>query len=96
VIDGVVWVANLRGGGDPGFTQGRDLKTGKVTATIPAHASPRRCSSDSMRSRHDRPLEKVRRHSKKARRTTLFLLPSSHDWPTSFVAWVRDCGMIED
>ena len=35
VIDGVVWVGNLRGGGDPGFTQGRDLKTGKVTVTIP-------------------------------------------------------------
>ena len=36
VINGVVWVGNLRGGSDPGFTQGRDLKTGKVTATIPA------------------------------------------------------------
>ncbi|MHC4399718.1 MAG: outer membrane protein assembly factor BamB family protein [Planctomycetota bacterium] len=36
VIDGVVWVGNLRGGGDAGFTQGRDLKTGKITATIPA------------------------------------------------------------
>jgi outer membrane protein assembly factor BamB len=35
VIDGVVWVGNLRGGIDPGFTQGRDLKTGKVTATLP-------------------------------------------------------------
>ena len=35
VINGVVWVGNLRGGGDPGFTQGRDLKTGKITATIP-------------------------------------------------------------
>ena len=35
VIDGLVWVGNLRGGGDPGFTQGRDLKTGKITATIP-------------------------------------------------------------
>ena len=35
VIDGVVWVGNLRSGGDPGFTQGRDLKTGKITATIP-------------------------------------------------------------
>ncbi|KPJ75267.1 MAG: hypothetical protein AMS14_03945, partial [Planctomycetes bacterium DG_20] len=36
VIDGVVWVGNLRGGSDPGFTQGRDLKTGKITATISA------------------------------------------------------------
>jgi len=36
VIDGVVWVGNLRGGADPGFTQGRDLKTGKVIATIPS------------------------------------------------------------
>jgi outer membrane protein assembly factor BamB len=36
VIDGVVWVGNLRGGSDPGFTEGRDLKTGKITATIPA------------------------------------------------------------
>ncbi len=36
VIDGVVWVGNLRGGSDPGFTQGRDLKTGEITATIPA------------------------------------------------------------
>ena len=35
VIDGAVWVGDLRGGGDPGFTQGRDLRTGKVTATIP-------------------------------------------------------------
>ena len=35
VIDGVVWVGNLRGGSDPGFTQGRDLKTGQITATIP-------------------------------------------------------------
>jgi len=35
VIDGVVWVGNLRGGGDPGFTEGRDLKTGKITTTIP-------------------------------------------------------------
>ncbi|HUT94549.1 MAG TPA: PQQ-binding-like beta-propeller repeat protein [Thermoguttaceae bacterium] len=35
VIDGLVWVGNLRGGSDPGFTQGRDLKTGKITATIP-------------------------------------------------------------
>ncbi len=36
VIDGVVWVGNLRGGSDPGFTEGRDLRTGKITATIPA------------------------------------------------------------
>ena len=35
VIDGVVWVGNLRGGGDPGFTEGRDLKTGEIWATIP-------------------------------------------------------------
>jgi len=35
VIDGVVWVGNLRRGVDPGFTRGRDLKTGKVTVTIP-------------------------------------------------------------
>ena len=34
-IDGVVWVGDLRGGVDPGFTQGRDLKTGKITVTIP-------------------------------------------------------------
>ena len=36
VIDGVVWVGNVRRGVDKGFTQGRDLKTGKVVATIPA------------------------------------------------------------
>jgi len=35
VIDGVVWVGDLRHGDDTGFTQGRDLKTGKVVATIP-------------------------------------------------------------
>ena len=35
VIDGVVWVGDLRHSRDPGFTQGRDLKTGKVTATLP-------------------------------------------------------------
>jgi len=35
VINGVVWVGALRRGIDPGFTQGRDLRTGKVTATIP-------------------------------------------------------------
>jgi len=36
VIDGVVWVDNLRTGDDPGFTEGRDLRSGKITATIPA------------------------------------------------------------
>ncbi|MDP6545818.1 MAG: PQQ-binding-like beta-propeller repeat protein [Phycisphaerae bacterium] len=35
VINDVVWVGNLRRGVDTGFTQGRNLKTGKVTATIP-------------------------------------------------------------
>jgi outer membrane protein assembly factor BamB len=35
VIDGVVWVGDLRHKRNAGFTQGRDLKTGKVTATIP-------------------------------------------------------------
>ena len=35
VINGVVWVGNLRRGVDTGFTQGRDLKTGKVIATLP-------------------------------------------------------------
>ncbi len=35
VIGGVVWVGNLRLGDDPGFTHGRDLKTGKIAATIP-------------------------------------------------------------
>jgi len=35
VINGVVWVGNLRQGGDPGFTEGRDLRTGKVAATLP-------------------------------------------------------------
>ncbi len=35
VIDGVVWIGNLRRGVDPGFTQGRDLHTGKITTTIP-------------------------------------------------------------
>jgi outer membrane protein assembly factor BamB len=35
VIDRVVWVGNLKRGGDPGFTQGRDLQTGEITATIP-------------------------------------------------------------
>ena len=35
VINGVVWVGSMRRGVDPGFTHGRDLKTGKITATIP-------------------------------------------------------------
>ncbi|UCF17744.1 MAG: PQQ-binding-like beta-propeller repeat protein, partial [Phycisphaerales bacterium] len=35
VIDGVVWVGDLRHRRDAGFTQGRDLRTGEVTATIP-------------------------------------------------------------
>ena len=35
VIDGVVWVGNLRGGGDPGFTEGRDVRTGVIRAAIP-------------------------------------------------------------
>ena len=35
VINGVVWVGNVRRGVDTGFTQGRDLKTGKIVATIP-------------------------------------------------------------
>jgi len=35
VINGVAWVGNLRAGRNPGFTQGRDLKTGKVTVTLP-------------------------------------------------------------
>ena len=35
VIDGVVWVGELRHRRNPGFTQGRDLRTGKVVATIP-------------------------------------------------------------
>ena len=35
VINGVVWVGNVRRGVDTGFTQGRDLKSGKVAVTIP-------------------------------------------------------------
>ena len=35
VLDGVVWTGNLRRGVDPGFTEGRDLRTGAITATIP-------------------------------------------------------------
>ena len=34
VIDGVVWTGAMRRGVDPGFTNGRDLKTGKISATI--------------------------------------------------------------
>jgi len=35
VISGVVWVGNLRAGTDPGFTEGRDLRTGKLVKTLP-------------------------------------------------------------
>jgi outer membrane protein assembly factor BamB len=35
VIDGVVWVGDLRHKRDSGFTEGRDLRTGAVAATIP-------------------------------------------------------------
>jgi len=35
VIDGVVWTGDLRHRGDPGFTEGRDLRTGKIVAEIP-------------------------------------------------------------
>lgn len=35
VIDGVVWVGELRHKQDAGFTQGHDLRTGKITAQIP-------------------------------------------------------------
>jgi outer membrane protein assembly factor BamB len=35
VIDGIVWVGDLRHKRDSGFTEGRDLKTGAVAATIP-------------------------------------------------------------
>ncbi len=35
VIDGVVWVGDLRGRGAPGYTEGRDLKTGKVVRELP-------------------------------------------------------------
>jgi len=34
VINGVVWVGNLRAGSAPGFTVGRDLKTGKVVRSL--------------------------------------------------------------
>ncbi len=34
VIEGVVWVGNMRHRGDPGFTHGRDIRTGEITATI--------------------------------------------------------------
>jgi outer membrane protein assembly factor BamB len=36
VIDGAVWTGAVRRGADPGFTHARDLKTGKITKTIPA------------------------------------------------------------
>ena len=35
VIDGIVWVGDLRHRRDPGVTEGRDVRTGKVAATIP-------------------------------------------------------------
>jgi len=35
VINGVVWVGNLRAGSDAGFTEGRDLRTGKIVRTLP-------------------------------------------------------------
>jgi len=35
VIAGVVWVGNLRHGDDPGFTMGRDLRSGRVVTRIP-------------------------------------------------------------
>jgi outer membrane protein assembly factor BamB len=35
VIDGVVWVGDLRHSRDAGFTEGRDLRTGKVAAKLP-------------------------------------------------------------
>jgi len=35
VIDNVVWVGDLRHKRDAGFTEGRDLRTGKITAQIP-------------------------------------------------------------
>jgi len=35
VINGVVWVGDLRWHNDPGFTQGRDLRTGRIVAAIP-------------------------------------------------------------
>jgi outer membrane protein assembly factor BamB len=35
VIDGVVWVGDLRHKRDSGFTEGRDVRTGKVVARIP-------------------------------------------------------------
>jgi len=34
VIQDVVWVGALRHGNDPGFTEGRDLKTGRVVTTF--------------------------------------------------------------
>ena len=35
VIDGVVWTGDLRHKSSPGYTQGRDLKTGQVVASLP-------------------------------------------------------------
>lgn len=35
VIKGVVWIGDLRSGEDPGFTRGRDLRSGKVVANLP-------------------------------------------------------------
>ena len=35
VINGAVWVGDLRHSRDPGFTQARDLMTGEVVATLP-------------------------------------------------------------
>jgi len=35
VMNGVVWVGDLRRKVDPGFTEGRDLMTGEVVATLP-------------------------------------------------------------
>jgi len=35
VIEGLVWVGALRHGNDPGFTEGRDLRTGRVVTTLP-------------------------------------------------------------
>jgi len=40
VIDGVVWNGNLRKKSDPGFTEGRDLKTGEVTVRLPENMVP--------------------------------------------------------
>ncbi|MDP6121335.1 MAG: PQQ-binding-like beta-propeller repeat protein, partial [Rhodospirillales bacterium] len=45
VLDDVVWVGDLRRGVDPGFTEGRDLKTGKVTVTLPPQSGGNHPSS---------------------------------------------------